>query len=166
MGASQGNLAVAFFKPNSLVGRLICLRTGRPYSHVELVRLEQRIMTDRGKQLYLCYSSYEGDGGVRVKFIGAENFAHLEFIYAEPAALQTMWLWFEGKIGRKYDWAGVIGFCWPWSREDDQRWFCSEICATALKLVMPALGGLVPGKVSPSALASLLAKERLRAEVG
>jgi len=98
----------------------VCVFTGSPYSHCELVI--------NG----VCWSASARDGGVRGKVIdlhsGRWDVIDLPDSFSEAAALA----WFREHDGARYDWAGVMRFAVPFLPLSVGRWFCSEACAAAL----------------------------------
>lgn len=156
----------AFFKAKhgGPFSRAITWRTGGPYSHVEFYLPGRYAVTEEGTEIVreLCFSSYEGDGGTRVKHIHLGAWWDcVEFDVDEQLVL-AVWGWACRQIGKGYDWAGILGFVNPWRRGGDPgRWFCSEICHTlALKLQLVKEGER-SDKVSPRRLAQLLGLEAL-----
>lgn len=151
----------AFFKAKhgGAFSRAITWRTGGPYSHVEFYLPDRYDVVEEGTGIKreLCFSSYEGDGGVRVKHIHLDHrWDCVEFELPESRVLEG-WNWACSQIGKGYDWAGIMGFVNPWRKGGDPgRWFCSEIChALALRLgVLPA--GERSDKISPRRLYDLL----------
>jgi hypothetical protein len=154
-------LGIAFFRPTGIFGHLITIKDP-PYSHVELYDPQRTIQGDDGQSRYYCFSSYEGDGGVRWKHIHLDKHAERYTIPIDPFHL---WAWCDGKVGAKYDWAGILGFLNPMRRHDKQRWFCSEICLAAIQQYQGGLPWEVvkqrPEKTTPSQLFRLLRRNGL-----
>lgn len=98
----------------------VCLFTGSPYSHCELVIGG------------VCWSASARDGGVRGKVIdlASGHWDLFEIHGDEDLALE----WFLAHDGARYDWAGVFRFALPFLPASRSRWFCSEACAAALLL--------------------------------
>jgi len=42
-------------------------------------------------------------------------------------------LWCQARVGKKYDYVGILGFIITFVDDVKKRWFCSEICYEALK---------------------------------
>ena len=116
-------IAIAFYTARgNWWNRLIRWWTGSPYSHCELV------IGKRGHK-GLCWSSSNRDGGVRTKSIAVYD-GHWDVIdlpWADPAKIAAARQLFAGA---RYDWLGVFLFAFGFHAK--KRWFCSEICATAL----------------------------------
>jgi hypothetical protein len=153
----------AFFKARhgGVFSKGIALRTGGPYSHVEFYLPTDYVVEEgTGIKRHQCFSSYEGDGGVRWKHINVmgEWWSHLEF-EVELQTVKDALEWANSQVGKGYDWAGIMGFVNPWRKGGDpDRWFCSEICrvlAQHLKILGP--GGKPADRVSPWDLWGLLA---------
>lgn len=133
-------IGFAFFKAKhgGLFSRGITLRTGGPHSHVEFYLTTDYVVEEgTGEVRHRCFSSYEGDNGVRWKHIDISNgkWDRIEFDVELQTVKQTV-AWTNSQIGKSYDWAGIMGFVNPWRKGGDpDRWFCSEICAAlAVKL--------------------------------
>ena len=98
----------------------VCLFTGSPYSHCELVIGG------------ICYTSSARDGGVRFKRIALGEKWTLD---ATPTCPRQAAQWARDNEGRLYDWQLILGFlAWavPHKRS---RVMCSEACADMLGLV-------------------------------
>ena len=153
----------AFFKPNSFFGWMIVLGhflKGKglgPYSHVEIYAPERTIVDQTGVKRYSCFSSYEGDGGVRAKLIALDKAGatRVEF-EVDDTKLIAAWGWALTQLDLAYGWREIRGFMLPWRVGKPETWICSEICAEFAKRV-----GLVPlatrcERVSPSGLWEML----------
>jgi hypothetical protein len=91
---------------------------------------------DGKNQSFTCYSSSSRDGGVRIKPIVLKE-DHWDVIPVEwyPGDVSAL---FHQHDGAKYDYAGIIfSQFFNWRRQNQKRWFCSEIIATALGLPNP-----------------------------
>lgn len=106
--------------------KLVSWITRGPFSHCELVFSDG-----------VCFSSSGRDEGVRFKLIDFKKehwiFYDLILSESEEAYVKT---WCSLKVGKKYDWLGLLRFVFPNIDSDDKRkWFCSEICVRALQKV-------------------------------
>ena len=133
-------IGFAFFKAKhgGLFARGIQLRTGGPHSHVEFYLTTDYVVEEgAGTVRHRCFSSYEGDDGVRWKYIHIHDgrWDLIEF-EVDLEIVKEVVAWANSQIGKPYDWAGIMGFVNPWRKGGDPgRWFCSEICAAlAVKL--------------------------------
>ena len=66
-------------------------------------------------------------------------------------------LWCENKVGKKYDYLGILGFILPFVKQSKKRWFCSEICCEALKEntdLIPSV--IISSKTSPIKLKEII----------
>lgn len=148
-------IGFAFFKARhgGIFSKAITLRTGGPHSHVEFYLPTDYVIEEgTGIRRHLCFSSYEGDDGVRWKHIQVEGgwWDCLEFEVDDEIVKQVV-AWANSQVGKPYDWAGIMGFVNPWRKGGDPgRWFCSEICAElALRLHLVANILKRTDKVSP-----------------
>ena len=84
-------------------------------------------------------TSSPGIGVIQHGRIQPEYASYWESIYLPeitPQDEETIRAFFDGEAGRGYDWKGLLFshvFTVGW--ESKKRWFCSEICATALENV-------------------------------
>lgn len=101
------------------------------YSHVELICTKATL-----GQEHICLSASGRDGGVREKEI-----------LLKPESWDLLMLdcdadyagtFIRDRIGQKYDFKGIVfSQALPWDGHNKDRWFCSEICAAALKKSKP-----------------------------
>ncbi|KGQ59740.1 hypothetical protein [Gallibacterium anatis] len=127
---------IAFYKghkdgyaPSALVARfsdwLTRKLTKGSYSHCEFaVQLEN--------DKFSCRSSSIRDGGVRTKImeLPADKWDLVELHLTEEGAHEVV-KYFTRNYGKKYDFFGALGVVFK-TRQNKQRYFCSEICAEAL----------------------------------
>jgi hypothetical protein len=144
----------AFFKSRygGLFSKGITLRTGGPYSHVEFYLPDSFVEEEgSGTKRHLCFSSYEGDDGVRWKHIELDHRWDTVEFEVDTAVAKKALGWSNSQVGKKYDWAGIMGFVNPWRKGGDpDRWFCSEICLMlALRLLILTEYEKRPDKTSP-----------------
>lgn len=154
-------VGVAYFKgkEGGFFSKLILAVGGGPYSHVELYEPETAVAGVDGVVRHLCFSSYEGDGGVRTKRIHLDERWDLYEIKGDPVRVEEMWKWCHEREGLGYDWLGILGFVMPWRRQDPQMWYCSEICTEALKIVFKEkMRRISSAKISPSQMFEQLKK--------
>ena len=146
----------------TLFSKLICLKTGSKYSHVELVFNEFTAQNLAGGTSTLCFSSDEQDGGTRFKYIQLDpedwDVVNLPSTRGESEEARAYCV---TKAGLKYDWAAILGFELPWGEvHDDNDRMCSEIVTEVLE--QPGVFGWKfgkPWKVSPGQLYTLVTKE-------
>jgi len=123
--------ALAFYKgKGNWLDWAIRLVTRSTYSHVEL--LTNQCADDH----FICWSSSARDGGVRIKSISL-NLEHWDIVSIDwyPGEIVEI---FEQHFGASYDYMGIVfSQFFNFRRQDNKRWFCSEICATALGLPSP-----------------------------
>lgn len=85
----------------------------------------------------ICYSSSVRDGGVRSKVIdlnsGKWDIVDLSSFIDTAYALEV----FKTKEGKRYDWFGALGFGLPFLKQDPNKEFCFEACASMLSLPSP-----------------------------
>lgn len=85
----------------------------------------------------VCYSSSVRDKGVRSKVInldsGKWDYIDITGKVDREYALKV----FESKKGKKYDWLGALGFGLPFLKQNPDKEFCFEACASMLSLPSP-----------------------------
>jgi uncharacterized protein YycO len=96
----------------------------------------------------MCFSASPRDGGVRFKQISI-NPIHW-FVVEIPMDTNKendMRKWCTTQVGLAYDWLGILGLAVNVPIEDKNKWYCSEICITALD--MQGVINLFP-RISPN----------------
>ena len=145
-------MKIAFYRgKGKLFDRITRWFTNGEFSHVELVF---------GDGSY--FSSSKRDKGMRFKFIKPkpDKWVLIELNVNNEHVLRR-WCW--GEVGKKYDTLGVIGFTVSPFRnrvQSRKRWYCSEICAAALRKAGGARYSMLPERISPSALYSFILASR------
>lgn len=132
-------IKLAFYRGNkfknksaSWLDMLVCIATASPYSHVELIYDYSH--TTKTAQVW---SSSPIDGGVRKTTI-VLNPEHWDvFEFRDFYVSNHIHQWFSMHEGKKYDWVGAIGVKFKLFRQDNHKWFCSEIIASYLGLKRP-----------------------------
>lgn len=156
-------IKLAFFKAKygGFFSKLIKLRTGGEHSHVELIFPQYKIYDEIAKrELSLCFSSYEKEGGVRFKFIylTPEKWDIVP-IDIPDTSLDKLLAFAATLADAKYDWFGIVKFVLPHVPEKPRRFFCSEVIVYVLQKTYDLLPALVSYKTAPSALFSHLKKQ-------
>lgn len=125
---------VAFYRGEGrMMDRVIRFASRAPYSHVELIRQEDR---PREGDVATCLSSSGRDKGVRIKAI--ELKPGRWSIYEVPWAHPDTWARGEVHLGKPYElWMMIWSQLFKFNRNDRHKWFCSELVAHALGLAMP-----------------------------
>lgn len=139
-------LGVAFYKGKGrFIDKWIRWWTNSPYSHCELILPDSRMFSAD------AWSN-------EVRFTTYYNLDNWDVISFEITAFQELNLlaWCDSKEGAKYDWFGVAWFVLPFIKQQRSKWFCSEVCGSALKYI-----GKIPvitktSKLSPQGLFDLL----------
>jgi hypothetical protein len=140
-------LKVAFYKASgNFSDKIIRLVTRSKYSHCELLLPDGRM-----------FSSDGWDNG-KVRYTYKYNINNWDFVDIDitDGELLTLISWCNHKIGLKYDWLGVFRFIIPFLKQDPERWFCSEICAAALRFINKINISIKPYKLSPKNLYNIL----------
>ena len=115
---------------HALIGdRLICLVTGKPFSHCELVEFSRPVV---GLTTASMLSSSLRDGGVRAawRVLDSDRWVVVEFDGDSKPAIEYI----RGRIGVPYGWFDLFSFLLPFRVSWDGSDFCSEIVADSLKL--------------------------------
>ena len=86
-----------------------------------------------------CFSSSSRDGGCRFKS-AALVLKHPERwriipVTRDPSKALTMLQFCKAQDGKKYDFRGVISFLLPKMSENPNKWYCSEVCDRAKRIV-------------------------------
>jgi hypothetical protein len=124
---------LAFYHgPGDWIDAAIRTMTRSPFSHVELV---VKLCPNAGEPMQAIGASWR-DRGVRQKRIkfDLERWTLLETPWAPQDAAEYAFR----KIGASYDLSGILfSQVFALRRQDARRWFCSELCASALGLGAP-----------------------------
>ncbi|WP_179378436.1 hypothetical protein [Jannaschia marina] len=125
---------VAFYRGRGrMMDKVVRFATRSPFSHVELIRQEER--PKRGDTV-TCLSSSARDGGVRIKDIELKDGKW--DIYEVPWAHPSTWDRAARHLGKPYElWPMVISQLFNFRRHSREQWYCSELIAYALNLSMP-----------------------------
>lgn len=139
-------LRVAFYKgKGKIVDKLIRWWTNSPYSHCELLFPDG-----------IMFSSDAWSGGVRWNTNYDLSNWDIVRVDLTKAEIDVLIRWCKTKETSDYDWLGVIRFVIPFTNQDPDKWFCSELCAAGLKAVAKLPSKLKVWKLSPGQLHALL----------
>jgi len=154
------NLAFFKAKHGGLFAKLIKFRTRGEHSHVELIFPQYKIYDSKqNRELELCFSSYEKEGGVRFKFIylNPEKWDIVP-IKIPDDRLHELLAYAASLADAKYDWLGIVKFVLPHVPERPNRFFCSEVVVYLLQKVFGKFSDLISYKTAPSDLFKYLKK--------
>jgi hypothetical protein len=158
---------LAFFKAahGGAFSKAISWKTKSPYSHVEMIFPHKIKDEKNNRELSLCFSSYEKEGGVRFKFIhlNPEKW-DLVPIEIPDYEYENLLAYAASLCDAGYDWAGIFKFVLPFVRQRPHKFFCSEVCIYVLQHVCNMLWELTSYKTDPGELFTHLTKE-LKKEV-
>jgi hypothetical protein len=117
---------------DKIVSGAIKVFTRSQFSHVELY------FSHTGKS----FSASGMEGGVRFKDIKYTHHDRWQFVSLPWLEEYKVADYAKGFDGLKYDYTGIfLTFALPIHRQNDNQWWCSEICAL--------LAGLFPYRISP-----------------
>lgn len=119
---------IAFLRPRTFVERLTAIMDGGFFCHCELMVSQnldgtwQTISSLPKTGVRLRNVTLQGDHWVKI-----------------PVTLDIDYClkWYELHKGHGYDWAGSLATKIPFANEHKDKWFCSEVVATLLKLPRP-----------------------------
>jgi uncharacterized protein YycO len=140
---------LAFFKGKSLTSRLIGWFNWGPYSHVAWYRGEGELV-EAWQGVGVAESNIAG--GLHTSGTQVDLFRIVALTDEEAEVMDDFCV---RQIGKKYDLFGCLHFISrrPPYIADQDRWFCSELVATAAAAAgRPLLERVPPWKVSPSML--------------
>lgn len=160
------NINLAFFKAEygGLFAKLIKWKTKGIHSHVEMIFPDYVVYDEkRNRELSLCFSSYEKEGGVRFKFIYLDpkkwDIVPVEIPDDKPHELMVL---ASSLTDAGYDWFGIVGFVLPHVPERPDRFFCSEVVVYVLQQAVGILLDLVSYKTSPAQLFLRITENRTK----
>jgi uncharacterized protein YycO len=115
---------ILLFKGRGIVSKLIRWQTNGKYSHVALQRPDGRIIEAWHKPAKVRLRSRLDDWS---------NVEAYEVQGATVEQLEAAVAWAEAQIGKKYDFGGVMRFVTRWRKDQDDKWFCSELVFQAFR---------------------------------
>lgn len=138
-------ICLAFYKgKGNWWDKLIKWWTGSKYSHCELIFGDSAWFSADAWQNKVRYTSFDAN---------PYNWDYVEFVTTVKDEM-ILRAWCDSKVGKKYDWWGILGFILPLRIESPNRYFCSEICVAALQQI-GKFERVDSSKVSPALLATL-----------
>lgn len=153
-------LKLAFYKGNKFKNKkaswmdiIVCIATRSKYSHVELVYHMDYV----GNKAWV-WSSSPVDGGVRHAILDLEPQQWDLYKVKDTHDTESLHVWFSEQNGKKYDWFGALGVKFKIFKQDNNKWFCSEIIASYFGLKRPH-------RQSPKRLYSLLKPRLIKANL-
>ena len=135
---------ILLFKGNGFVSRLIRWQTNGQYSHAAIQLPDGQII-----------EAWHKPAKVRIRHV-LEDWSNVEAFDVEGVT-DAQWTdatqWLQKQIGKKYDFGGVLRFVTRWRKEQDEKWFCSELVFAALKHAgVDLLERVNASQVSPTVL--------------
>lgn len=144
-------VAFKYIKKNtSFINKVIGWWTKSKYYHVELIIGSKWISSNPDK------------GGVTINDLRELNdnwhYCKLPSIEMTNDQVNLIMKWIYSQSDKKYDWSGIIwSMVFPFTLHNRNKWFCSELCTTILKLfLVEKVIDAEPNNVSPGKLAKLL----------
>ena len=138
------------------------LSGGYGYSHVEMVFSDGMSFSSSAFDSVDLPDGRTLKNGVRIKQI---DYAHhpdrwrlvpLPFVSPKDERAMREWAEKTWAEGHGYDFNGVSRFVLPWMREHPEKYFCSEVCATAMEHAGFRLFDAPPHKLAPYRMAMAL----------
>lgn len=119
-------IKIMFFKPNSLIGDIVCLFTGDQYSH-SVVEINQNVYSSeipRITKTFWYTSPYNP--------FNRPSYQYILNVTQEQATVIESWV--EHRVGKLYDCLSLFGWLfgikrWQWRN----RFYCHEFCREALE---------------------------------
>jgi len=136
-------IEVRFFKTKGLVGWLVRWFTWSKWNHVDINIDGTYYAAQEGKGVF------RNDGKV-------ENVLDMDTIQILDTARNKQHLetFLKYQLDKEYDWHGILGFILRKGIDNKDKWFCSELIATALNKIGYQFPE--PFKVSPGSLFKML----------
>ena len=134
-------LVFQFSSTNSLIDKIIRLRTDSDISHVDAVTDYNEFLL--GAQLsklpsfgaFLDASKLVNASGVQVRPEDYETFTKIIRVAVPVTAEQNtaFWAFLQSQLGKRYDVGAIFGLAFHRNWRDPSKWFCSELQAAALE---------------------------------
>lgn len=102
--------------------------SGGSYSHCEILFSDNTFFSSRP----FSKVSFKRYDTIIPPYFGHWSFINIDISPKDEFIVRT---WCELKVNSKYDWMGVARFLIPSLHASEDRWFCSEICISALQQV-------------------------------
>lgn len=135
---------ILLFKGKGVISRLIRWQTNGQYSHAALQLPDGKII-----------EAWHKPAEVRVR-PPLKDWSNVDAFDVEGMTAKQWTLaaqWAQMQIGKKYDFSGVFRFVTRWRKEQDDKWFCSELVFAALKYAgVNLLERVQASQVSPTVL--------------
>jgi len=144
-------MQLAFLKrEDTFFATLIRWWTHSKYDHCELIFSDGRMFSSRNTTGVCFRPDNFIPGATYWDFIDIPMTADEENIVR---------MWCVDEVGKAYDWLGIV-LCQilGWHRESKDKWFCSEICLTALQQV-GLYKGQKPYRFAPGDLYDLVTQK-------
>jgi uncharacterized protein YycO len=137
-----GTNAILLFKGRGIISTLIRWQTRSPYSHAAILLADGSIV-----------ESWQGKG---VRGTELHDWKNVDVFYV-PSATNAQWfnvvLFMLNRIGKGYDYWGVLRFITRTNMPPNDKWFCSEIVFEAFQEAgINLLERIDPWEVSPGLL--------------
>ena len=135
---------ILLFRGQGVFSKMIKWQTNGNYSHAAILRPDGRIIEAWHKP-------------AKVRLRGPlQSWKNVE-AYDVDGMTDEQWgkaiAWAEKQIGKKYDFGGVFRFVTRWRKEQDEKWFCSELVFQAVKEAgVDLLSRIQCSQVSPTVL--------------
>ena len=112
-----------FYKPKNICGYLISWQTRGKYSHVSCL-LNNKIIIE----------SIEKNGVIERNINGLDLLADIYIlnICIQQEKIENIQKWLLNQVGKKYDWLAILRFLSRRKMQNNNKWFCSELCYCAL----------------------------------
>jgi len=135
---------ILLFKGRGVISNLIRWQTNGQYSHAALQLPDGKII-----------EAWHKPAEVRIR-PPLKDWSNVDAFDVEGMTAKQWTLaaqWTQMQVGKKYDFGGVLRFVTRWRKEQDDKWFCSELVFAALKYAgVNLLERVQASQVSPTVL--------------
>lgn len=136
---------------STIFGRVIGWWTKGEYSHAEL----------RFSDGWCFSSNLQGRSGTGFNMLRTTpDRYHAVLIECDSETEAKVRKFCIDHVAQPYDWHGVLAYVFPWAKDKQNAWYCSEICAAAL--INAGLLKQTSDDLSPSNLFKLLVEQGYR----
>ena len=147
-------LTLQFAIEAGLSSRLIRWFSHGPYTHVDVVLPEQKLLGARSD----C--PVNGKTGVQARPENYAKFVHVRRVKLSvtPSQEVLFYSFLKRQIGKPYDWRAILAFVFDRNWRNADAWYCSELVAAALEYagVIPAYIYAPANKITPDDLLLIL----------
>lgn len=136
---------IALYRGRGVISRLIQAQTAGPYSHAAWLCADGRVIeAHAGVGVVVSPTPFTRNGGSVLDLYAVNGLT--------ARAAEAVESWMLERVGRGYDYVAIARFLSRINRNNEERWFCSELVAEGLEAVGRPVLRREPWRISPTAM--------------